>query len=301
MASAAVGPARSRSIGAQDRMFGAMISAPGILALLLIILFPIGFAAFTSVHDYTLIRPNFEFFTGQENYVDTVAQPYLRTSVLVTIKYVLASILIEFAIGFIVALMLNSVVRFKSVYYFILLIPLLINPVVVGLMWRMILHSELGIANYLLGLASISPVNWLGDVNIAFWTVVIVDVWHQVSFMAILLLAGLAALPKEPYEAARMDGATFLQSFIYITVPLMRPVIVVTLLLRTIFAVKTFDIVFVMTRGGPGTATDLISYYIYRTAFFGLDIGKASAISIMLLIVVLGMTASLYKFLNTNR
>ena len=125
--------------------------------------------------------------------------------------------------------------------------------------------------------------NWLGDVHVAFWTVVLVDIWHQVSFMIVLLLAGLAALPREPYEAARMDGASIVQAFFYVTLPLMRPVIVVTLLIRMIFAVKTFDLIFIMTRGGPGTSTDLISYFIYRSAFYGLDLGKASAISVVLL------------------
>ena len=134
--------------------------------------------------------------------------------------------------------------------------------------------------NYLLGLVGIAKVNWLGDPVIAFWTVVLVDIWHQVSFMIVLLLAGLSALPKEPYEAARMDGASTLQSFFHVTLPLMRPVIIVTLLIRLIFAVKTFDLIYIMTRGGPGTATDLISYFIYRSAFFGLNIGQASAISV---------------------
>jgi multiple sugar transport system permease protein len=126
-----------------------------------------------------------------------------------------------------------------------------------------------------------------------------VDIWHQISFMAILLLAGLAALPREPYEAARMDGASALRCFIHITLPLMRPVITVALLLRMIFAIKTFDIVFIMTKGGPGTATDLISYYIYRSAFFGLDVSKASAMSVLLLLAVLGLTVFLYRYLKS--
>jgi multiple sugar transport system permease protein len=177
--------------------------------------------------------------------------------------------------------------------------PLLINPVVVAQIWRMFLHPELGIVNYLIGLAGIAKVNWLGDPAIAFWTVVLVDIWHQVSFMIILLLAGLSALPREPYEAARVDGASHLQAFLHITLPLMRPVIAVTLLIRLIFAIKTFDLVFIMTRGGPGTATDLISYFIYRSAFFGLDIGQASAISVVLLVVVLALTAYLYRYMRS--
>jgi multiple sugar transport system permease protein len=219
----------------------------------------------------------------------------------VTAKFVIASVVIEFFIGFSVALALNTVNRFKTVSYLILLAPLLINPVVVGLLWRMLLHSELGIVNYAIGLVGIGRVNWLGDATNAFWTVVLVDIWHQVSFMAILLLAGLSALPREPYEAARMDGASPLRCFFYITLPLLRPVIVVALLLRLIFAIKTFDIIFIMTKGGPGTATDLISYFIYRAAFFGLDIGRASAMSVGLLVIVLALTTYLYRYMRSLR
>jgi len=303
MATAAAGQVSrgrpGRSIAAQDRLFGYLVSAPGLAALLLVILFPILFTIFTSFHDYTLIHPNFETVTGVEKYAEAVAEEYLHTSIWVTVRFVVASVVIEFIIGFTVALMLNTVQRFKTAYYFILLMPLLINPVVVGLVWRMLLHTELGIVNYVIGLIGIPAVNWLGDADVAFWTVVLVDIWHQVSFMAILLLAGLSALPREPYEAARMDGASALRCFVHITLPLMRPVITVALLLRMIFAIKTFDIVFIMTKGGPGTATDLLSYYIYRAAFFGLDISKASAMSVLLLMAVLALTIYLYRYMRS--
>lgn len=278
-----------------------MLTAPGLAVLLLVILFPLVFALFTSFYDYTLLNPAHDDFIALENYQEALEEEYLGGSLWVTVKFVLASVIIEFAIGFSVALALNAITRFKNVYYLILLAPLLINPVVVGLLWRMLLHTELGIMNYGIGLLGIAPVNWLGDADVAFWTVVLVDIWHQVSFMAILLLAGLAALPREPYEAARMDGASALRCFIHITLPLMRPVIMVALLLRLIFAIKTFDIIFIMTKGGPGTATDLISYFIYRAAFFGLDIGRASAMSVALLLIVLALTTYLYRYMQSMR
>jgi multiple sugar transport system permease protein len=282
-----------------DRRFGWMMTASGLSALLLIVLFPLLFAVFTSAFDYTLLHRSYDTFVGLDNYEAALAEGYFSEALLVTLEFVIAVVVIEFLIGFTIALMLDSVSRFKNVYYLILLMPLLINPVVVALIWRMFLHPELGIVNYLLGLVGIGRVNWLGDVKVAFWTVVLVDIWHQVSFMIILLLAGLSALPREPYEAARMDGASAIQAFFYVTLPLMRPVIAVTLLIRLIFAVKTFDLVFIMTRGGPGTSTDLISYYIYRSAFYGLNIGQASAISVMLLVIVLLMTAYLYRYMRS--
>ena len=282
-----------------DRRFGWALTLPGLAALSLIVVFPLLFTIFTSAYDYTLLHRRYDTFVGLENYREAFAADYFGESLWVTLKFVIAVVVLEFLLGFTVALMLNSVIRFKDVYYLILLMPLLINPVVVALIWRMFLHPELGIVNWLLSLIGIGPVNWLGDVRIAFWTVVLVDIWHQVSFMIVLLLAGLSALPREPYEAARMDGASTLQAFFHVTLPLMRPVIVVTLLIRLIFAVKTFDLVFIMTRGGPGTSTDLISYFIYRSAFFGLNIGQASAISVVLLVIVLALTGYLYRYMRS--
>ncbi|MBM3583207.1 MAG: sugar ABC transporter permease [Alphaproteobacteria bacterium] len=287
------------ALARRDQRFGLLLTAPGLAALLLVVLFPLGFAVFTSLFDYTLVHPNHDTFVGFDKYVEAWNADYLPDALWTTVKFVVASVVIEFVIGFSVALALNRVTRFKNVYYIILLAPLLMNPVVVAQLWRMILHSELGIMNYVLGMIGIGKINFLGDPVAAFWTVVLVDIWHQVSFMAILLLAGLAALPREPYEAARMDGASAVQTFVHITLPLMRPVIAVALLLRLIFAIKTFDIVFIMTKGGPGTATDLISYFIYRSAFFGLDVGRASAMSVALLLIVLALTIYLYRYMKS--
>ncbi|MEX2649046.1 MAG: sugar ABC transporter permease [Alphaproteobacteria bacterium] len=275
------------------------MTAPGLAALMLVVLFPLGFTLFTSFYDFTLVHPNHDTYVGFDNFREAWDENYLTDALWVTTKFVVASVVIEFVIGFSIALALNRVNRFKNVYYVILLAPLLMNPVVVGQMWRMLLHSELGIINYLISSVGLKPVNWLGDEHIAFWTVVLVDIWHQVSFMAILLMAGLAALPREPYEAARMDGASAIRTFVHITLPLMRPVIAVALLLRMIFAIKTFDIIFIMTKGGPGTATDLISYFIYRSAFFGLDIGRASAMSVALLVLVIALTVYLYRYMKS--
>jgi multiple sugar transport system permease protein len=288
-----------RTMEAADRRFGWFMSAPSLALLLAVILFPVFWALFTSVHEFTLIAPNFDTFTGLDNYVAAIRDPAFRHSLGLTAFFVAAVVLIEFLIGFIVALMLNSVERFKPIYYGILLCPLLMNPVIVGLIWRMFLHPSLGIVNYLLTVIGFEPVNWLGSTKIAIWTIIMVDIWHQVSFMIVLLLAGLSAMPKEPYEAARVDGANVFQSFFYITLPLMMPVIIVTLLIRMIFAVKTYDLIYIMTRGGPGVATDLVSYSIYRTAFVSLNVGEASAMSAILLAFILLLTGYLYRYMRT--
>ena len=290
---------QSLTIEAANRRFGWFMSAPSLALLFTVILFPVFWALFTSVHDYTLIAPNFDNFNGAANYVEAIKTAEFRHSLLLTTMFVAGVVAIEFVLGFIVALMLNSVERFKPIYYGILLCPLLMNPVIVGLIWRMFLHPSLGIVNYLLSVAGVEPVNWLGSTKVAIWTIVMVDIWHQVSFMIVLLLAGLSALPKEPYEAARVDGAGTIRAFLHITLPLMGPVIMVTLLIRLIFAVKTYDLVYIMTRGGPGTSTDFISYFIYRTAFVSLNIGEASAMSAILLSLILLLTGYLYRYMRT--
>lgn len=281
-----------------DRRFGYLFVSPAVLILSIVILAPIVLAIITSFYDYTLINRSFENFIGLKNYFASVSNEKFIHSSIVTIFFVLLVVLFEFLIGFLIAILLNQVEKFRNIYYFILLIPLLINPVVVGLIWRMFLHPQLGILNYLIGLIGIDPVNWLGDPQNAFITIIFVDIWHQVSFMIILLLAGLASIPEEPYEAARVDGANMFEQFRDITLPYMRPVIIITLLIRLIFALKTYDLIYIMTKGGPGDATDIISYYIYRSAFIGLDLGQAASMSVILLLIVCVIIYPLFKFMN---
>ena len=290
----------SKNLNINDRRYGYLLAAPTVLIVLLIILFPITFALISSFFDYTLINKSFNNFIGLDNYVNSINDEQLFNSISVTFFFVVLVVLFEFLLGFFIAILLNSIDRFKSIYYFILLLPLLINPIVVGLIWRMFLHPQLGILNYLLSLISINPINWLGDPKMAFVTIIFVDIWHQVSFMIILLLAGLSAIPKEPYEAARSDGAGILDCFIHITLPYMRPVIIVTILIRLIFAVKTYDLIYIMTKGGPGDATDLISYYIYRSAFISLNLGEAAAMSTILLFIIIILTLPLFKYMNRS-
>lgn len=287
-----------KKIELYDRRFGYLITAPGVVLLTIVILAPIFFSILISFYEYTLINKNFDFFIGFHNFINSLKTPKLYNSIYVTTLFVILVVFFEFCIGFLIAILLNNVNKFRNVYYLILLLPLLINPVVVGLIWRMFLHPQLGIVNYLLSFLNIEAVNWLGDPTMAFVTIIFVDIWHQVSFMIILLLAGLAAIPEDPYEAAEIDGASKFRQFLDITLPYMRPVIVVTLLIRLIFAIKTYDLIYIMTRGGPGEATDLISYYIYRSAFIGLNLGEASSMSIILLVIVCILIWPLFKLME---
>jgi len=284
----------------QEKLTGAVFITPTLLCLLAVVLIPLVYSLIISFSDYSFLRPIISEFRGWENFRMAFEDQYFWNSLLVTLKFVVIVVSFEFVIGFAIALLLNREIKFKGIYYAILTIPMVMSPVAVGLIWKMLLHPELGVINWVLSLVGIPPVNWLGTTSGAIWTIVFVDIWHQVSFMILVLLAGLVSLPNEPFQAAKIDGANSLQILFKITIPLMRPVIATALLIRTIMAFRTYDLVYVMTKGGPGVSTDVLSYFIYKKTFMGLDLAQASAISWVLLVIVLLMVLVLFKFMRTD-
>ncbi len=283
-----------------EKIAGWLFITPSLAVLALVIAVPLGFSFVASFFAYTFLNPHFNVFLGFDNYKSAFSDPYFWNSLWVTIKFVVLVVSIEFTLGFIIALMLNRDIRFKGVYYTILTMPMVMSPVAVGLIWKMLLHPDLGVLNYFIGLIGIKPINWLGDPNMAFWSVLMIDIWQQISFMILLLLAGLVSLPKEPYEAATIDGASEFQKLFYITIPLMRPVILAAVIIRTIFAFRTYDLIYVLTRGGPGVSTDVLSYFIYRKTFMGLNLAEAAATSYVLLAIVLILVVAMFKIIKEN-
>ena len=289
------------SVKRDEKITGWIFVTPSLLVLAAVIAIPLGFSLVVSFFAYTFVTPTFDLFVGFENYKNAFSDPYFWHSLWVTIKFVVLVVSIEFTLGFIISLMLNRDIKFKRVYYTILTIPMVMSPVAVGLIWKMLLHPDLGVLNYFLGLVGIGPINWLGDPKMAFWSVLMVDIWQQISFMILLLLAGLVSLPKEPFEAATIDGANEFQKLFYITIPLMRPVILSAVVIRTIFAFRTYDLIYVLTRGGPGVSTDVLSYFIYRKTFMGLNLAEAAATSYVLLIVVLALVVVMFRIISENQ
>ena len=188
----------------------------------------------------------------------------------------------------------------KNLIFTIIIIPMMITPVAVGLIWRLILHPQLGIFNDLLSFFNVQKIAWLGDPRLALPTVMFVDIWQNIPYMVLVLMAGLVTLPKEPYEAASIDGASRLQSFFRLTVPMMMPTFSVVILLRAIMSFKTYDLIYVMTRGGPGTVTQVISYTIYNQAYRYLNTGTAASMSIYLVLMIVPI-AILFLRLSRSR
>lgn len=277
---------------------GWLFAAPGLIALALVMGFPLVYAVLLSVSSFTLLHTKLLPFVGFDNFARVMSDEYFRNSVLLTIKYSAATVIGEFLLGLGVALMLNSVTRFKSIYFAILTIPMAMSPVAVGLIWHMLLQPNLGIVNEVLKAVGLLGVDWLGNSRLGFWTVVFIDVWQQVSFVILILAAGLASLPKDPYEAAEVDGATSFQQFWHITLPMLRPVAGIAIIIQLINEFRTYDLVYVLTKGGPGISTELLSFFAYKRAFLGLSINEGAATSFVLLGIVLLLSALFFRTID---
>ena len=278
----------------------AVFMLPSLIALILVLAVPLVYSLITSFFDTNLKYQGLGDFLGLQNYIDVIKDSYFRQSVVTTLKFTFFVVVIEFLVGLAIALLLNNIQKARNFFFTIIIVPMMITPIAVGLIWRLLLHSDLGIVNYLLSLIGISGRAWLADSAIALQTVMFIDIWQNVPYMVLVILAGLVTLPTEPYEAAAIDGASRVQSFFRLTVPMMIPTFSVVLLLRTITALKTYDLIFVLTRGGPGTTTEVISYHIYQQAFRYLEIGKASAMSYLLLLLIVPI-AFMFVKISRNR
>ena len=241
-------------------------------------------------------------YTGIENYARTIGDELIANAARNTVILAVSVVAIEMVIALGLSVLLNQPgLRFRNVYLAILLIPLLISPIAVGLIWRLLLHADLGAVNWALGLVGLPKQEWLSGQATAMPTIVGVDVWHETSLMIVIILAGLTALPRDPIEAAAVDGANRWQAFWTVTLPLLMPVLLVAVLIRMIAAMKTYDLIYILTRGGPGSATETISYSIWKNAFTSLDMGRSAAASFLLLIVILALTVVLVRVMDVGR
>ena len=271
---------------------------PSLIALMMVLALPLVYSLVTSFFDTNLKYRGLGDFVGLQNYIEVLKDTYFLDSVKTTVIFTFFVVVIEFLVGLGIGLLLNNIRKARNFFFTIIIVPMMITPIAVGLIWRLLLHSDLGIVNYVLSLIGMTGRAWLADASIALKTVMFIDIWQNVPYMVLVILAGLVTLPTEPYEAAAIDGASRLQSFFTLTVPMMIPTFSVVLLLRTITALKTYDLIFVLTRGGPGTTTEVISYHIYQQAFRYLEIGKASAMSYLLLLMIVPVA---FLFIRASR
>lgn len=256
---------------------------PALLYLLAFSLYPTVYTWYISFREYRVFEDR---LSGVRNYISLIKDNIFFRSLLNTLFYVIVAVAIEIILGLFIALLFNQTFRGKSIAIILLILPMIIPPVVSSLTFLMLYDPTLGFINYFLKLFfNVTGRSWLTDPSTAKWAVISIDVWQWTPFVVLILLAGLQYLPKEVVEAARIDGANSWQLFWRVTLPLLKRVIVVALLFRTVEAFKAFESIYVTTKGGPGYATRTLNIYSYLKAFEFLKFGESAAMAIVMLFI----------------
>jgi multiple sugar transport system permease protein len=237
-----------------------------------------------TLHNISLLRPGQEKFIGLDNYLRLVFDSRAINALGRTAMFTIAATIVEVALGLLISLLMDREFFGKKIARAILLVPIVMTPIAVGLTWRFLLDPTSGMMNYLLSRLGLGPVDWLGNPNVALFSLLLADVWQWTPFVVLLTMASLEALPGDPQNAARVDGAREWQVLWYITLPALKRALMVVALIRAIDSVKAFDIFYIMTRGGPALSTETLNLYGYISAFTNFDISYSLTIAMVLTI-----------------
>ncbi len=240
-------------------------------------------------------------WVGLRNYKELFSDRYFLESIKVTLSFTFSVVIIELVLGMIIALLLEQGIKGLRFFRSIFILPIMVAPVVVGVVWRFLYNPSYGMINYLLGRLGIEPVGWLSNPNIALISVIIADVWQWTPFVFLLLLAGLKGVPKVLTEAAMIDGANYFQNLFFVRIPSIASVIGITVVLRMIDSFRSLVVIFNMTYGGPGLSTEVLSLHLYKKAFVGQRLGIASAIAIVLLTIIVILSLMLKARVRRRR
>lgn len=283
-----------------ERRLAVLLLLPCFAFVALFAFYPIGYSVWLSFHTVIIGLPQLgQPFVGLHNYVDLLGDEVARSSVMVTLAFVIVSTLLEVALGLGIALVINRQFPARGAVRAAVLIPWAIPTVVASQMWRYIFNDRYGLLNLALHGADTGAYSaWLAQPASAFAAIVAADVWKTSSFAALLILAGLQTIPDELYEAARLDGAGAWQRFRHITLPLIRPALLVALLFRTMDAFRVFDLVYVMTQGGPADATNVLQFYGYKKIFAEGLMGYGSTISVLVFCLTLIISLAYIKLVG---
>ena len=264
---------------------------PAVAIMVAGLVYPVLQAFYLSLYDWK-IGTKFEDapFVGIRHFVRMISDDNVHESIWVTLRFGFWTITIEMFLGVALALLLEKPIRGASVFRTIFILPLMISPVVVGLIWRYLFDARIGWINYYLGKIGIEPQVWLGNADLAFFAIVFTDIWQWTPFIFIIVIAGLQALPSEILEASKIDGANWWQHILFVKLPMIRSILLIALLLRLIDVFRALEVMYILTGGGPGRATELLSLHIYNRAFETQQLGYASAISVLLIVIVFALS-----------
>ena len=294
---ASPGAARGRSLARSlDRHWAVAFVLPALVVLVAVTAIPFISALGLSFTNFNLNKMAEARFIGADNYVAFAGDAKLQAVLVTTIVLVAAIVVLETLTGMGLALVLNREFRGIGLIRSIDTLPLMVTAVVVAITWRALFNTNVGWINYFLGLVGLPTPNWLGDPLTALPAIVIADIWVGTPFMAVLILAGLIGVSKELKEAAAVDGANSWSVFRYVSLPAIRPVLVVAILLRTVDAFRKFESITVMTKGGPGTATTILNLYVYETSFLFGKLGYGAALAVLLVLLMSLVLFLFYRF-----
>ena len=278
-----------------ERLLPFVLIAPTLAVLIALSIYPLIYS----------IKISFQSQTGApslQNFTRLITDQFFFSALGHTFIYAAIALTVEFLIGLALAILLNEQMRGRGAFRSLLLVPMMLPAVVVGVVWRLMLNSNFGAVNSTLKSFGISTesLTWTASPKLAMASVIIADVWQWTPFMFLILLAGLQAIPQEAYEAALVDGSSAWQTFRHVTLPLLKPAILIALLLRSMDLLRVFDHIFIIAEGGPGFATETLSLYIYRTAFRFSNFGYAAAMSFVLLIITNLISVGYIRLLQTK-
>jgi multiple sugar transport system permease protein len=273
-----------------------VLTLPAAVVFFVLVIFPVFYTLYMSLHSWFASSLTVPEFIGLQNFKRVLIQDdRFRNALWLTLYFTLVAIALQVVLGVTLALLLNRPFRGKGFFRSIFLLPMVATPVAIALVWMMMYNPTLGVMNYLVGLVGLGPYKWLSDLRLVIPALAVVDTWQWTPLITLITLAGLATLPIEPYESAMIDGATPAQMFWRITLPLLRPTIMVAVLFRSIDCLKTFDIIYVITGGGPGFASETLNVYTFQVGLFYFHIGYACSLLVILFALVLGVSLVLIK------
>ncbi|MCZ4428134.1 sugar ABC transporter permease [Agrobacterium sp. SOY23] len=261
---------------------------PALVVISAVIVFPWVFTLWMSAHRWTLGQE--QSFIGFENYVRLASDFRFWESLWHTLVYTVLSVVAPLFLGTLAALVFDAQFPLRGFLRGVFVMPMMATPVAIALVWTMMFHPQLGVLNYLLSLIGIGPLEWIYNQSTVIPSLVLVETWQWTPLVMLIVLGGLAAVPREPYESAEIDGANAWQKFRYLTMPMIAPFLMIAVIIRSIDAVKSFDIIYAMTQGGPGTASETINIYLYNTAFSYYDIGYGSAMAVVFFIIIVALS-----------
>ena len=270
-----------------ERNLKYLFPLPAFILVFLVMIFPMGHTLFMSFTDWSLMFVRPDRFVGLQNYITILGYPRFQMALIQTLVFTFGAVITQTILGTIIALVLHREFKGKSLFKLMLLLPLAATPVAIGIVFRMFFDPSSGFLNFVLGSLGLPQSGWITDAGTVLPSLILVDTWQWTPMIALIVLVGLSGLPREPFESAKVDGANPVQTFFCITLPMLMPTIISAVVLRSVGALKTYDLIAAMTSGGPGFASETLNFLAFQFSFVYIFPGQSSAMLVIFFLIIL--------------